>query len=85
MVFNALQMVIVDSLKIGTAAGKCDVNHQTVKSLKPRVERCESYAKKLNELMLQSGTDKQKGNTMRLNKAGTGGDGDTKPPPPTKP
>ncbi len=51
-VFIALELVIVHDLKIGTAATQCNVNFQSVKALKPRFERYETYAKKLKELVV---------------------------------
>jgi hypothetical protein len=51
-VFIAVEMVIVNGLKIGTAAVASGVNFQCVKVLKPRVERYINYAKKINELMV---------------------------------
>ena len=51
-VFIALELVILHDLKIGTAATKCNVNFQSVKALKPRFERYETYANKLKKLVV---------------------------------
>ena len=51
-VFHALSLVLHKDLKIGTAATQCNVNFQSVKALKPRFERYETYAKKLKHLVV---------------------------------
>ena len=51
-VFIAVEMVLVNGLKIGTAATACGVNFQSVKVLKPRIERYETFAAKINALTL---------------------------------
>ena len=51
-VFKALNLVLNHDLKIGTAATQCNVNFQSVKALKPRFERYETYAKKLKDLVV---------------------------------
>jgi len=49
-VFDALKLVLNNGLKTGTAAEKCGVNFQSVKVLKPRFQRYNDYAEKLNSL-----------------------------------
>ena len=51
-VFEALNLVLHCDLKTGTAATQCNVNFQSVKALKPRFERYETYAKKLKHLVV---------------------------------
>ena len=59
-VFDAVALVIDSDLKIGTAASQCGVNFQSVKVLKPRIERYNDYAEKLN--LLTSGVSVMTGN-----------------------
>lgn len=50
-VFSALQDVLMEYSKVGTAATKHEVNGQAVKSLQPRFERYTDYSINLSDML----------------------------------